>query len=146
MIRGKKLKHAALVGLLATTALTTSAAAQSAPRQVDSVMTEAGPVAVQNMVSGLDHPWGMAFLPDGRLLVTERSGTLRILGNDRTLSEPLGGVPVVYAQGQGGLLDVALDPEFAENRFCLPFLRRTRSRRQRIYGARAWALRGKPAE
>ena len=61
MFRGKKVKHTALaVGLIATTALTT-ASAQGAPRQVDSVMTEAGPVAVQNMVSGLDHPWGMAF-------------------------------------------------------------------------------------
>ncbi len=117
MIRGEKAKHTALaVGLIATTAFTI-ALAQGAPRQVDSVMTEAGPVSVQNVVSGLDHPWGMAFLPDGRLLVTERSGTLRLLGTDRTLSEPLGGVPVVYAQGQGGLLDVALDPNFADNRF-----------------------------
>ena len=77
-------------------------------------MTEAGAVAVYNLADGLDHPWGMAFLPDGRLLVTERAGNLRILGTDE-LSEPVKGTPTTYAQGQGGLLDVALDPDFAEN-------------------------------
>ena len=112
-------KRAALTAAMGLVlALTVSTvAAQGAPEQVDSVMTEAGPVSVQNLVGGLDHPWGMAFLPDGRLLVTERSGNLRILGTDRQLSAPLGGVPEVFAQGQGGLLDVALHPNFAENRF-----------------------------
>lgn len=86
-------------------------------QQVASVMTEAGPVAVQNVVGGLDHPWGVAFLPDGRLLVTERAGDLRIVGPDGQLSEPVEGTPEVYSQGQGGLLDVALDPDFGTNRF-----------------------------
>lgn len=72
---------------------------------------------VQDLASGLNHPWGMAFLPDGRLLVTERSGQLRILDNDNTLSEPVPGVPEVFNRGQGGLLDVALDPDFENNHY-----------------------------
>jgi len=63
----------------------------------------------------LSYPWGIAFLPGGELLVTERSGTLRRIGTDGTISAPLGGVPEVFFRGQGGLLDVALDPHFAEN-------------------------------
>ena len=74
------------------------------------------PVKVETFVSGLEHPWGLAFLPDGRMLVTERPGRLRIVSRDGHLSPPLGGVPQVYAHGQGGLLDVALDPKFPENR------------------------------
>ncbi len=92
----------------------TSACAQG-NQQVASVMSEAGPVAIHELADGLDHPWGMTFLPDGRLLVTERAGNLRILGTDNVLSEPVKGTPNVFAQGQGGLLDVALDPDFAEN-------------------------------
>jgi aldose sugar dehydrogenase len=73
-------------------------------------------VRLEQLVDGLNHPWGMAFLPDGRLLVTERnSGTLRIMNTDRTLSPPLEGVPEVFARGQGGLMDVALDPDFEGN-------------------------------
>jgi glucose/arabinose dehydrogenase len=63
--------------------------------------------------SGLVNPWGLTFLPDGRALVTERPGRLRIVGTDGTLSAPLSGVPAVHATGQGGLLDVAVDPDFA---------------------------------
>ncbi len=74
------------------------------------------PVRVQTVAGGLEHPWGLAFLPDGRMLVTERPGRLRIVGGDGRVSEPLGGVPQVLARGQGGLLDVALDPRFADNR------------------------------
>jgi glucose/arabinose dehydrogenase len=74
------------------------------------------PVRVQTVAGGLEHPWGLAFLPDGRMLVTERPGRLRIVGRDGRLSEPLAGVPQVLARGQGGLLDVALDPRFADNR------------------------------
>jgi glucose/arabinose dehydrogenase len=64
----------------------------------------------------LEHPWGLAFLPDGRMLVTERPGRLRIARPDGTLSEPLTGLPPVYARGQGGLLDVALGPTFTQDR------------------------------
>src|SRR4051812_13421165 len=84
--------------------------------QPASVTTRIGPVAVARFAGGLAHPWGMAFLPDGRLLVTERPGRLRIVSPNGPLSEPLAGVPQVFAQGQGGLLDVALDPDFGQNR------------------------------
>lgn len=67
------------------------------------------------LAEGLSNPWGMAFLPDGLLLITERSGNLRILDTQNALSEPLTGVPAVFANSQGGLLDVAIDPEFADN-------------------------------
>lgn len=73
-------------------------------------------VRVQTVAGGLEHPWGLAFLPDGRMLVTERPGRLRVVGRDGRPSEPLAGVPQVLARGQGGLLDVALDPRFADNR------------------------------
>jgi aldose sugar dehydrogenase len=68
------------------------------------------------LTDDLDHPWGLAFLPDGRMLVTERPGRLRIAGQDGTLSDPIAGVPEVDADGQGGLLDVALAPDFAQSR------------------------------
>lgn len=73
------------------------------------------PIKVETFASGLERPWGMAFLPDGRILVTERPGRLRLVSKDGKLSPPLDGVPEVYASGQGGLLDVALDPSFARN-------------------------------
>jgi glucose/arabinose dehydrogenase len=75
-----------------------------------------GKVRLVTVAEGLERPWGIAFLPDGRALVTERPGRLRIVGMDGKLSEPLDGVPAVDAVKQGGLLDVALDPEFATTR------------------------------
>ncbi|MGH7720667.1 MAG: PQQ-dependent sugar dehydrogenase [Gemmatimonadaceae bacterium] len=75
-----------------------------------------GVVRVDTVASGLEHPWALALLPDGRILVTERPGRLRIVGRDGRLSAPLAGVPEVLARQQGGLLDVALDPRFADNR------------------------------
>ena len=70
---------------------------------------------VTDVARGLDHPWGVELLPDGRFLVTERPGRLRIVSAGGQLSEPLTGVPEVYARGQGGLLDVALSPGFAQD-------------------------------
>ena len=75
-----------------------------------------GTVTAETVASGLEHPWALAFLPDGRILVTERPGRLRIVAPSGRVSEPLGGVPKVQAGGQGGLLDVAIDPKFTENR------------------------------
>ena len=66
------------------------------------------------VVEGLRNPWGMAFLPGGRILVTERMGFLRLIGADGKMSpQPVGGLPAVDTRGQGGLLDVTLDPNFA---------------------------------
>ena len=73
-------------------------------------------VRVAVVARDLEHPWSLAFLPDGRMLVTERPGRLRIVAPDGRLSAPLVGVPAVYARGQGGLLDVALGPDFARDR------------------------------
>lgn len=67
------------------------------------------------IASGLDNPWSLAFLPDGRMLVTERPGRMRLVAPDGSLSSPLGGVPPVFAEGEGGLMDVVLDPAFASN-------------------------------
>ena len=75
-----------------------------------------GVVRAETVARGLEHPWGLAFLPDSRMLVTERPGRLRLVGKDGRISALLAGVPAVQARGQGGLLDVALDPRFGENR------------------------------
>ena len=85
----------------------------SAPAQV--FPSSAGDLAVPTAAKGLDHPWALAFLPDGRMLVTERPGRMRIVGKDGTLSPALADVPTVFASGQGGLHDVVLDRGFAQN-------------------------------
>jgi glucose/arabinose dehydrogenase len=72
-------------------------------------------VEIATVAGGLAHPWSLAFLPDGRMLVTERPGRLRYVTRDGGVSEPVAGVPAVFAEGQGGLLDVVLDPDFAAN-------------------------------
>jgi glucose/arabinose dehydrogenase len=86
--------------------------AQASPQPAST----AGAVRVETVARGLERPWALAFLPDGRILVTERPGRLRIVARDGQLSAPLAGVPEVSAVGQGGLLDVAVDPQFAQNR------------------------------
>jgi glucose/arabinose dehydrogenase len=70
---------------------------------------------VVTVVEGLQNPWSVAFLPGGKMLITERPGRLRVLGTDGKLSEPVAGLPAVFARAQGGLLDVVLDPAFAKN-------------------------------
>ncbi len=82
----------------------------------DVVDTEKAQIRVETVADGLEHPWAIAFLPDGSALVTEKPGRLRHVGPDGTVSEPIAGVPDVDARSQGGLLDVTLDPAFAENR------------------------------
>ncbi len=89
--------------------------AQEAPRSPTPAPVKLA-AKVTDVARGLEHPWGLAFLPDGRMLVTERPGRLRIATPDGTVSEPLTGLPPVYARGQGGLLDVALSPDFAQDR------------------------------
>ncbi|WMD21981.1 PQQ-dependent sugar dehydrogenase [Achromobacter seleniivolatilans] len=93
-------------------AFSVTAAPAGAAQEPLSVAARVTPV-----VGGLDHPWAMAFLPDGGVLITERPGNLRLLRTPGGLSKPLTGVPKVAAQGQGGLLDVALSPDFAKDRY-----------------------------
>lgn len=69
----------------------------------------------QVLASGLDHPWAIAFLPTGEILVTERAGRLRVLSKDGKLSPAVAGLPPVFAEGQGGLLGLAIDPNYARN-------------------------------
>jgi len=78
--------------------------------------SEAGSLIVETVAKGLDHPWGLAFLPDGRMLVTERPGRLRVVTRDGKLSPPVSGLPQVRASGQGGLHDIVLDRDFAANK------------------------------
>ncbi|GLK70952.1 dehydrogenase [Ancylobacter dichloromethanicus] len=112
---GRLLASLVLVTCLAATPAAVPAAAQSlqAPVQVPSSI---GPLSVETVAGGLRSPWGLAFLPDGRMLVTERPGALRIVSRSGTVSAPVAGVPPVFARGQGGLLDVALAPDFDSSR------------------------------
>jgi aldose sugar dehydrogenase len=80
-----------------------------------SITLPSNAATVETIASGLEHPWSLAFLPDGTMLVTERPGRLRLV-RDGKLSDPVSNVPSVVAQKQGGLLDVALHPDFAKNR------------------------------
>jgi aldose sugar dehydrogenase len=81
----------------------------------DVIETEEQNFYVQTVVSGLGVAWGMAFLPDGQVLITQRSGNLRLVREGELVDEPVGGVPEVRAQGQGGLLDIELHPDYEEN-------------------------------
>jgi aldose sugar dehydrogenase len=109
-VRGRR---RSAVAILLAAGVWTLAFAPSAAQEFNG---EDGPIRVVTVAGGLEHPWGLAFLPDGRMLVTERPGRLRIVAADGKLSAPVKGVPEVYAVGQGGLLDVVLDPKFADNR------------------------------
>ncbi len=111
-----------------------------------------GPIAMQSaepahrdlrivVMKGLSHPWGMAFLPDGGILVTERGGQLRVVRNGVVAPAPIAGVPMVAAGGLNGLMDIALHPRFAENNFVYltyhkPVATATARRRRRPAAAR----------
>ncbi|HEY9214314.1 MAG TPA: PQQ-dependent sugar dehydrogenase [Ancylobacter sp.] len=89
------------------------------PAQAQTIVrapSSAGPLGVETIATGLENPWSLAFLPDGRMLVTERPGRLRIVSRSGTISAPVTGVPPVFAQGQGGLLDILLAPDFEMSR------------------------------
>ena len=92
-----------------------TAVAAPSQKPAQALASQAGVMEVTEVARGLEHPWAMTFLPDGSLLVTERAGRLRKVGTDGSISAPLAGVPTVFAEGQGGLLDVALSPNFANN-------------------------------
>ncbi len=90
------------------------------PARADDVVSRTfpssiGAIKVETVAKGLEHPWSMAFMPDGNILVTERPGRIRIVSKKGTLSPPVEGVPAVYHFGQGGLLDIALHPQFSRN-------------------------------
>ena len=104
------LARAAIVLTLLAGPLLASSAAQTR------LKTDKAEILVETVAGGLNHPWGFAFLPDAGMLVTERPGRLRLVAADGKVSPALAGVPSVYAQGQGGLLDVALAPDFAASR------------------------------
>lgn len=78
--------------------------------------SQSGNVKLETVTEGLANPWSLAFLPDGRMLVTEREGRLRVISKTGEMSEPVAGLPEVSADGQGGLLDVALHPQFEATR------------------------------
>lgn len=105
----------------------------------ESAQTNYASFRVETVATGLEIPWGMVFLPDGRMLVTERPGTLRFVSTDGTVSEPIEGVPMVRASGQGGLLDVALHPEYDETGWVYLSYSHPRSRGLRDVGYTAIA-------
>ena len=116
MTRQRSLFAVWLAGLIAC--LTTSVVlAQSAPdipaERVSK--TEHYTLRAVSLVKGLYHPWSIAFLPDGRMIVTERRGTMRIVEGGKLIDKPIEGLPLVAEHGQGGLMDVALHPKYAEN-------------------------------
>lgn len=98
---------------LATVALLLAAPALA---QNNIVKSQKESFRVETVATGLENPWALAFLPDGRMLVTERPGRLRIVGKDGKLSEPVANLPKVAAVGQGGLLDIVLAPDFSQSK------------------------------
>ncbi len=116
-IRSSRAPRRALRGALLAAALLLAAAAPTPGAGETAGVYESAlhRFRVAVLVEGLEHPWGLAFLPDGRMLVTERPGRLRIIAGGRLEPEPVAGVTEVREKGQGGLLDVALHPNFAEN-------------------------------
>jgi aldose sugar dehydrogenase len=109
-MKNKKTAYAATFALLAT-----GIAFQQAGAQQDDVFaTQEAAVQAETVASGLSNPWAIDFLPDGAAIVTERPGTMRLLV-DGALSDPIEGVPEVWAQRQGGLLDVAVSPDFSDS-------------------------------
>ena len=103
-------------GALAAVALAAALAAHAQAPRSPTPATVDGPLVVTEIARGFEHPWGLAFLPDGRMLVTERPGRLLLLERDGKSRRRLGGVPAVRAGGQGGLLGIALSPTFASDR------------------------------
>jgi glucose/arabinose dehydrogenase len=83
--------------------------------QTNAPSAPATAVAVRVVASGLQNPWGLQFLPDGRLIVTERAGRLRLVTQEGKLSAPITGLPPILVLGQGGLLDLLLAPDFARS-------------------------------
>jgi glucose/arabinose dehydrogenase len=105
-----------MIPRLAIACMLSLAAPAALAQDTQRLRTDKVEVIVETVARNLQNPWGLTFLPKNRLLVTERPGRLRIVDADGNLSEPIRGLPRISARGQGGLLDVALDPDFAQNR------------------------------
>ncbi|MGC1507557.1 PQQ-dependent sugar dehydrogenase [Ketobacter sp.] len=107
------------------------------PGSVQAVTTEQAEVEPETIIQGLDHPWSLKFLPDGRMLVTERSGSMRLV-EDGKLSEPLSGLPEIWVGGQGGLMDVAIQDDWIYFSYAepngVPFMNSTAVARGRLKG------------
>jgi len=108
MTRNSHLAAASVVVLAGMTAISSDAGAES-------FSTEAVELRTEIIADGLENPWGLDFLPDNAMLVTERPGRMRIVSVDGTVSEPIAGLPEIAARGQGGLLDVAVPADFAQS-------------------------------
>ncbi|WP_245578816.1 PQQ-dependent sugar dehydrogenase [Cucumibacter marinus] len=113
--RMKTARRTPLMRALGVVALVTFMSAPVAATGQSRFESSAGPLKAETLVDGLSYPWSVAFLPAGGYLVTERPGALRIVRNGK-ISEPVAGVPDVWANGQGGLLDVVLAPDFENSR------------------------------
>ena len=117
-MRGLSLRHGKIQARCAVVGLRVvlASAALAAPALANDVyQSEQHDFRVVTVASGLAHPWGMAFLPGGEMLVSERDGRLRVVRNGELVSEPVSGLPRMMVGGQGGLLDVTLDPDYENN-------------------------------
>ena len=101
-----------VVALIFSVACTPKDPARTTPKASAAAVT---PVKVTEIATNLAHPWGLAVLPDGSMLVTEREGRLRVIRNGKLVEAPIAGIPAVLNEGQGGLFDVVLHPDFASN-------------------------------
>ena len=111
-----RLRYSTVFALAIVLALGVVAPAQSQAPRSPTPAPLSGNLHVETVVKGLEHPWGLTFLPDGLMLITERPGRMRTVDRAGRLSKPLDGIPRVLARGQGGLLDVSVDPRFRDNR------------------------------
>lgn len=108
------MRHATWLVTVTAAALLPLLAQAAAEQQF---LSEEGSLTVNTVADGLRHPWALAFLPGGKdMLVTERAGNLRLVNAEGKVGAPISGVPKVWAEGQGGLLDVVLSPDFAKDR------------------------------
>lgn len=89
----------------------------SADETLNNVPNPPAGITAQTLYDGLKNPWGLAWLPDGRMLVTERSGEILVFKNDKFTGEKISGVPAVFNNGQGGLLDIVVHPKYNENKW-----------------------------
>lgn len=111
-----KIRHILLASTLLSLAVPAYAQTPTPAVPVNIIKSEKAQFTIQTITNKLENPWALAVLPEGRLLVTERPGRMRIVSTQGQLSAPLANLPRVFNDGQGGLLDVILDPDFASNK------------------------------